>query len=112
MIYRGSLMVEHQLTSKPSGRNPEKTEKLTEIWRAMPSAVGGPLCIIKSEISSTIYQEILEPFIFPSADKQYGDANFIFGQDLAFVHITKITSNYFKDKDIKNAIKKWLTKSH
>ncbi len=48
----------------------------------MTSASVGPLCFNKSKIDAAIYQEILEHFMLPSADKLYGDADFIFQQDL------------------------------
>ncbi len=47
------------------------------------SAGDGPLCFLKSTVNTAIYQEILEHFMLPSADKLYGDADFIFQQDLA-----------------------------
>ncbi len=53
------------------------------IWAAMSSAGVGPLCFLKSTVNAAIYQEILEHFMLPSADKLYGDADFIFQQDLA-----------------------------
>ncbi len=43
----------------------------------------GPLCFLRSTVNAAIYQEILEHFMLPSADKLYGDADFIFQQDLA-----------------------------
>ncbi len=59
------------------------------IWAAMSSAGVGPLCFLKSTVNAAIYQEILEHFMLPSADKLYGDADFIFQQDLAPAH-TKV----------------------
>ncbi len=47
-----------------------------------------------------IYQEILEHFKLPSADKLYGDADFIFQQDSAPAHTAKTTSKWFTDHDI------------
>ncbi len=52
------------------------------IWAAMSSAGVGPLCFLKSTVNAAIYQEILEHFMLPSADKLYGDADFIFQQKL------------------------------
>ncbi len=46
------------------------------IWAAMSSAGVGPLCFLKSTVNATIYQDILEQFMLPSADKLYGDADF------------------------------------
>ncbi len=48
------------------------------IWAAMSSAGVGPLCFLKSTVKATNYQEILEHFMLSSADKLYGDADFIF----------------------------------
>ncbi len=39
------------------------------IWAAMSSAGVGPLCFLKSTVNAAIYQEILEHFMLPSADK-------------------------------------------
>ncbi len=45
----------------------------------------------ESTVNAAIYQEILEHFMLPSADKLYGDADFIFQQDLAPAHTAKGT---------------------
>ncbi len=47
-----------------------------------------------------IYQEILEHFMLPSADKLYGDADFIFQQDLAPAHTAKGTKSWFSDHGV------------
>ncbi len=53
------------------------------IWAAMSSAGVGPLCFLKSKVNAAIYQDILEHFMLPSADKLYGEANFLFpGHDI------------------------------
>ncbi len=66
------------------------------IWAAMSSAGVGPLCFLKSTVNAAVYQDILEHFMLPSADKLYGDADFIFQQDLHlpkyWVHINNILS--------------------
>ncbi len=66
------------------------------IWAAMSSAGVGPLCFLKSTVNAAIYQETLEHFMLPSADKLYGDADFIFQQDLAPAHSAKGTKSWFK----------------
>ncbi len=48
-------------------------------------------CVFWSPVNTAVYQEILEHFILPSADKLYGDADFIFQQDLAPAHTAKGT---------------------
>ncbi len=68
------------------------------IWAAMSSAGVGPLCFLKS--NAAIYQEILEHFMLPSADKLYGDADFIFQQDLAPAHTVKGTKSWFNDHGV------------
>ncbi len=52
-------------------------------WAAVSSAGVGPLCFLKSTVNAAIYQDILEHFMVPSADKFYGDADFIFQQDFS-----------------------------
>ncbi len=70
------------------------------IWAAMSSAGVGPLCFLKSTVNAPIYQEILEHFMLPSADKLYGDADFIFQQDLAPAHTAKGTKSWFNDHGV------------
>ncbi len=70
------------------------------IWAAMSSAGVGPLCFLKSTVNAAIYQEILEHFMLPSADKLYGDADFIFQQDLAPSHTAKGTKSWFNDHGV------------
>ncbi len=65
------------------------------IWAAMSSAGVGPLCFLKSKVNADIYQDILEHFLLPSADKLYGDADFIFQQDLSPAHTAKCTKSWF-----------------
>ena len=70
------------------------------IWGAMSSAGVGPLCFIKSRVNAAVYQDILEHFMLPSADKLYGDADFIFQQDLAPAHTAKSTKTQFNGHGI------------
>ncbi len=70
------------------------------IWAAMSSASVGPLCFLKSTVNAAIYQEILEHFMLLSADKLYGDADFIFQQDLAPAHTAKGTKSWFNDHGV------------
>ncbi len=66
----------------------------------MSSAGVGPLCLLQSTVNAAIYQEILEHFMLPSADKLYGDADFIFQQDLAPAHTAKGTKSWFNDHGV------------
>ncbi len=70
------------------------------IWAAVSSAGVGPLCFLKSTVNADIYQDILEHFMLPSADKLYGDADFIFQQDFSTYHSDKTTSKCFADHAI------------
>ncbi len=70
------------------------------IWAAISSAGVGPLCFLKSTVNAAIYQEILEHFMLPSADKLYGDADFIFQQDLAPAHTAKGTKSWLNDHGV------------
>ncbi len=67
------------------------------IWAAMSSAGVGSLCFLKSTVNAAIYQNILENFMLSSADKLYGDADFIFQHDLAPAHTAKGTKSWFND---------------
>ncbi len=70
------------------------------IWAAMSSAGVGPLCFMKSTVNAAIYQDILEHFMLPSADKLYGDADFIFQQDLPPAHTANGTKSWFNDHGV------------
>ncbi len=58
------------------------------------------LCFLRSKVNTAVYQEVLEHFMLPAADQLYGDADFIFQQDLAPAHSAKATSTWFKDHGI------------
>ncbi len=79
------------------------------IWAAMSSAGVGPLCFLKSTVNAAIYQEILQQFMLPTADKLYGDADFIFQQDLAPAHTAKGTKSWFNDYGV--TVLDWLANS-
>ncbi len=66
----------------------------------MSSPDVGPLGFLKSTVNAAIYQEILEHFMLPSADKLYGDADFIFQQDLTTAHTAKGTKSWFNDHGV------------
>ncbi|KAI5085248.1 hypothetical protein C0J45_22998, partial [Silurus meridionalis] len=66
----------------------------------MSCAAVGPLCFIKSKVSTAVYQEVLEHFMLPSADQLYGDANFISQQDLTPAHTAKSTKSWFNDHGV------------
>ncbi len=90
-VWRKSVEAQNPCCLKSSVKFPQSVM----IWAAMSSAGVGPLCLLKSTVNAAIYQEILEHFMLPSADKLYGDADFIFQQDLAPAHTAKGTKSWF-----------------
>ncbi len=66
----------------------------------MSSAGVGPQCFLKSKVNAAIYQGILEHFMHHSSDKLYGDADFIFQQDLVPAHTAKGTKSWFNDHGV------------
>ncbi len=50
--------------------------------------------------NTAIYQDILEHFMLSYADKLYGEADFIFQQDLAPAHTAKDTKSWFNDHGV------------
>ncbi len=70
------------------------------IWGPMSSAGVGPLCFLKTNVTASVYQEILEHFMLPSADQLFKDADFIFQQDLAPAHTVKSTKSWLNDHSV------------
>ncbi len=58
------------------------------------------LVFLKTNVTAPLYQEILEHFMFPSADQLFKDADFIFQQDLAPVHTAKSTKSWLNDHGV------------
>ncbi len=81
-------------------RSSVKFPQSVMVWGAMSSAGVGPLCFLRSKVNAAVYQEVLEQLMLPAADQLYGDADFIFQQDLAPAHSAKATSTWFKDHGI------------
>ncbi len=96
IVWRKSGEAQNTCCLKSSVKFPQSVM----IWAAMSSAGVGPLCFLKSTVNAAIYQEILEHFMLPSADKLYGDADFIFQQDLAPAHTAKGTKSWFNDHGV------------
>ncbi len=51
-------------------------------------------------ITASVYQEIMEHFLLPSADQLFKDADFIFQQDLAPTHTAKSTKSWLNDHGV------------
>ncbi len=60
------------------------------------------ICWCWSSVFSEVHSQHshLPGFLLPSADKLYGDADFIFQQDLALAHIAKGTKSWFNDHGV------------
>ncbi len=95
-VWRKSGEAENPCCLKSSVKFPQSVM----IWAAMSSAGVGPLCFLKSTVNAAIYQEILEHVMLLSADQLYGDAEFIFQQDLAPAHTAKGTKSWFNDHGV------------
>ncbi len=95
-VWRKSGEAQNPFCLKSSVRFPQPVM----IWAAMSSAGVGPLCFLRSTVNAAIYQEILDYFMLPSADKLYVDADFIFQQDLSPAHTTKCTKSWFNDHGV------------
>ncbi len=76
---------------------------VSDDWAAMSSAGVGPLCFLKSTVNAAIYQEILEHFMLPSADKLYGDVDFIFQQAWHLPTLPQGTKSWFNDHGVLRA---------
>ncbi len=70
------------------------------IGGAMSSAGVGPLCFLKTNVTSPVYQYILEHFMLPSANQLFEDADFIFQQDLTPAHTAKCTKSWLNDHGV------------
>ncbi len=53
-----------------------------------------------ANVTAPIYQEIFKPFMLPSADQLFKDADFIFQQDLAPAHTAKSTKSWLNDRGV------------
>ncbi len=60
------------------------------------------ICWCWSTVFSEVHSQrsLLPGFMLPSADKLYGDADFIFQQDLAPAHTAKGTKSWFNDHGV------------
>ncbi len=81
-------------------RSSVKFPQSVMVWGAMSSAVLVHCVFWGPRSTQAVYQEVLEHFMLPAADQLYGDADFIFQQDLAPAHSAKATSTWFKDHGI------------
>ncbi len=81
-------------------RSSVKFPQSVMVWGAMSSAGVGPLCFLRSKVNTAVYQEVFRALHASCCWPLYGDADFIFQQDLAPAHSAKATSTWFKDHGI------------
>ncbi len=55
---------------------------------------------LKTNVTASVYQAILEHFKLPSADQLFKDADFILQQDLAPAHTAKSTKSWLYDHGV------------
>ncbi|KAK7886739.1 hypothetical protein WMY93_026360 [Mugilogobius chulae] len=60
----------------------------------------GKLCFLKKTVNAAIYQDVLETFLIPTVEEQFGEEDFIFQQDLALAHAAKSTKDWFTRKQL------------
>ncbi len=85
------------------GRERGTESTLLEVQCKVSTVSDGLGCHVICWCWATVFsevQEVLEHFMLPAADQLYGDADFIFQQDLAPAHSAKATSTWFKDHGI------------
>ncbi len=58
------------------------------------------LTVVQKTTIDTLHKEGKTQKVIPAGDQLYGDADFIFQQDLAPAHSAKATSTWFKDHGI------------
>lgn len=72
-----------------------KCSQSVMIWSEVSGAGVGKLCFLKSKVTTTVYQNVLEDFMIISAQDLYRDAYFIFQQDIATAHTARSAKTWF-----------------
>uniref|UniRef100_A0AAR2JEB8 Transposase Tc1-like domain-containing protein n=1 Tax=Pygocentrus nattereri TaxID=42514 RepID=A0AAR2JEB8_PYGNA len=70
------------------------------VWGCMSARGVGKLCFLKKTVNAAVYQDILETFLIPTVEEQFGEEDFIFQQDLAPAHAAKSTKDWFTKKQL------------
>ncbi|KAK7884426.1 hypothetical protein WMY93_027549 [Mugilogobius chulae] len=69
----------------------------------------GKLCFLKKTVNAAVYQDVLETFLIPTVEEQFGEEDFICQQDLAPAHAAKSTKDWFTRKQLE--VLAWLANS-
>ncbi|KAI4895463.1 hypothetical protein NFI96_023966 [Prochilodus magdalenae] len=70
------------------------------VWGCMSARGVGKLCFLKKTVNAAVYQDVLETFLIPTVEEQFGKEDFIFQQDLAPAHVAKSTKDWFTKKQL------------
>ncbi|KAK7877779.1 hypothetical protein WMY93_031539 [Mugilogobius chulae] len=70
------------------------------VWGCMSARGVGKLCFLKKTVNAAVYQDVLETFLIPTVEEQFGEEDFIFQQDLAPAHAAKSTKDWFTRKQL------------
>ncbi|KAI4894106.1 hypothetical protein NFI96_020168, partial [Prochilodus magdalenae] len=70
------------------------------VWGCMSARGVGELCFLKKTVNAAVYQDVLETFLIPTVEEQFGEEDFIFQQDLAPAHAAKSTKDWFTKKQL------------
>ena len=69
----------------------ENSPQCTVVWGQISAAGAGPLCFLRINITTAVYQEILEQFLLPTTEQLFGGDEFTFQHDLAPAYNAKST---------------------
>lgn len=70
------------------------------IWGCMSARGLGNLCILKTTVNSDVYRDILEAFLLPTVEDQFGDTTVTFQDDNAACHRGRIVKAYLHEVGI------------
>ena len=70
------------------------------VWGCMSARGVGKLCFLKKTVNAAVYRDVLETFLIPTIEEQFGEEDIIFQQDLAPAHAAKSTKDWFAEKQL------------
>lgn len=69
------------------------------VWAAFGHHGKSPICFISHRMNSQMYTSLLDNVLIEFSESFWGE-NFVFQQDNAAIHVSKMTKDFFKDKQI------------
>lgn len=70
------------------------------VWGCFSFSGIGRLHWVKDSMNGNVYMDVLENSLFPSIAQLHPDGNYIFQQDNAPCHVSKVVKNWMKEKDM------------